>query len=128
VPLRGVGSLPRSSRAGRIRDGEAASMPEPRPNLADGLDNRFLIERHKTMSDIEPTPLLREFEVFADQVRGWTLDCSCKIEGIRILPARFYLHKPNISREGASPAEPGPDRKFSGRFPTLGTSPIVRTA
>ena len=62
-------------------------------------ENLYYINRHKDLFDIEPSPLLVEFEAFAGWSRDWSQDCSCKVEGGRVLPARFYLarHHPQPS-------------------------------
>ncbi len=56
-------------------------------------DNLYYINRHKDLFDIEPTPLLIEFESFAAWSRDWGQDCSCKVERSRVFPARFYLSR-----------------------------------
>jgi LynF/TruF/PatF family peptide O-prenyltransferase len=68
-------------------------MTESTTKFADTLDDLYFIERHKSIFDIEPTPLLHEFEVFAAKVRDWALACACKIEGTTVLAARFYLFR-----------------------------------
>ncbi len=64
---------------------------QPRIIRRESQENRYYINRHKDLFDIEPSPLLVEFEAFAGWSRDWSQYCSCKVEGGRVLPARFYL-------------------------------------
>ena len=69
-------------------------MPQRETTSVDSRNNSSYIERHKNIFDIEPSHLLREFEAFAGQARGWGLECSCKVVRGRLHAARFNLYRP----------------------------------
>ena len=81
-------------------------------------ENLYYINRHKDLFDIEPSPLLVEFEAFAGWSRDWSQDCSCKVEGGRVLPARFYL--------GRFHPQPGDHRAVRELFRRVGSLPGSR--
>ena len=68
-------------------------MHQSAPVLVDSRNNLYYIERHKTIFNVEPSHLLREFEAFTGQAHGWDLECSCKVERSRLHAARFYLFR-----------------------------------
>jgi LynF/TruF/PatF family peptide O-prenyltransferase len=72
-------------------------MPQSETISHDSRNNPSYIERHKNLFDIEPSHLLREFEAFTGQARGWGLECSCKVQSSRLHAARFNLFRPEPS-------------------------------
>jgi LynF/TruF/PatF family peptide O-prenyltransferase len=63
--------------------------------LLDSNENLHYIGEHKRTFHVESLYPLDIFECFVKEVKGWGLECSCKIEKDKLYPARFNLFRNN---------------------------------